>query len=155
MNSILQDAFEAPLIVLNSYGFSGAETLATFLASHPQIGLLPGQNFIQQAHTLYRPICIPENDAIACFELLATKQYTKSGIQWAGLGKFMAPEYAARYSITAHRTRFIEHYANLSDTDKSTYTTLIKLYTQDFTAQIFYLTHRLIRTFTAIQKYCK
>lgn len=132
MDSKKQDTFSAPLIVLNSYGFSGAETLATFLAPHAQIGLLPGQNFIQQEHALYRPICIPKNDATACFELLATKQYTKAGVQWAGLGKFMAPEYAERYSITAHRTRFIENYAHLSYTDKSTYTRLIKLYTQCF-----------------------
>jgi len=44
----------------------------------------------------------------------------------------MAPEYAARYSVTAHRNLFIEHYAHLSDTEKSTYTRLIKLYTQCF-----------------------
>jgi len=132
MNSIAQAASDAPLIVLNSYGFSGAETFATLLASHAEIGLLPGQNFIQQDHALYRPLTLPKDNASACFELLATKQYTRAGIQWAGLGKFMAPEYAARYSTTTHRTRFIEYYAHLSDTDKVTYTKLVKLYTECF-----------------------
>jgi len=132
MSSKKQAAASAPLVVLNSFGFSGAETLATFLASHAQIGLLPGQNFIQQEHALYRPIRIPENDAHACFELLATKQYTKAGMQWAGLGKFMSPEYAERYSIDAHKAQFISHYDKLSDTNKTAYTSLIKLYTQCF-----------------------
>ena len=132
MNSIIQDALDAPLLVLNSFGFSGAEALVSLLASHNQIGLLPGQNFIEQEHTLYRPIRLPSNDASACFELLSTKQYTKAGVQWAGLGKFMAAEYAERYSISAHKKRFIEHYARLNDSEKSTFTRLIKLYTHSF-----------------------
>jgi len=132
MNSTTQSANTAPLIILNSYGFSGAETLATFLAAHAQIGLLPGQNFIQQEHTLYRPISIPADDPLACFELLATKQYTKAGIQWAGLGKFMAPEYAARYSESTHQKRFIEHFTQLNDNEKLSIIRLIRLYIQSF-----------------------
>ena len=132
MNSTTKAATAAPLVVLNSYGFSGAETLATYLASHVQIGLLPGQNFIQQNNNLYRPLRIPENDANTCFELLATKQYTKAGVQWAGLGKFMAPAYAARYSLATHKTGFIAGYERLSSTEKKRYTSVVKCYIESF-----------------------
>ncbi len=121
-------ALEAPIIVLNSYGFCGAETLASFLAPSTDIGLLPGQNFIQQDHALYRPLLFPQHNANACFDILATKQFTKSGVQWAGLGKFMSPEYAANYAIEKHRELFNNAYALLSDDQEKRYVTLIKLY---------------------------
>jgi len=131
LGSDTEKAMHSPSIVLNSFGFSGAETLASYLASHPEIGLLPGQNFIQQADALYRPLTIPD-DAEQCFDLLATKQFTKSGIQWAGLGKFMSDEYKSRYSLDAHRSLFTKSHQLLAKADRSNFITVAKLYANCF-----------------------
>ncbi len=126
------NALTAPALILNSFGFSGAESLASYLAGHPQLGLLPGQNFIQQNSALYRPLRLERLDADGCFHLLSTRQFTKSGVQWAGLGKFMSSDYKSRYSDAQHRAFFIQIYDQLGPASRACFVTMAKLYTYCF-----------------------
>ncbi len=96
------------LIAINTTGLTGAEILCAELARHPEIRILPGQNFIRYRSTVYRPHDYAGMDASDVFEMLSIHHYTRSGNCWAGLTKSMSPEMVESYDREEHKREFID-----------------------------------------------
>lgn len=94
------------ILIANSIGLTGTEILIAELARHPQIAMLPGQNFIGQDGWLYRDRDYSKLAPEHVFESLATEYLMTAGSVWSGLTKNMSPVERARYDKRRHRELF-------------------------------------------------
>ncbi len=95
-----------PILIANSLGLSGTEILIAELARHPQIAMLPGQNFIGHDGWLYRDRDYSAFSREQVFDDLATEYTMTAGRIWSGMTKNMSPADRARYDKPRHRKLF-------------------------------------------------
>lgn len=93
-------------VAVNTIGLSGAELIAAELARHPDVLMLPGQNFIGFGTRTYRPHDYTGWEPGAIFANLAKLHITRQGRVWSGLTKAMTPEQLERYDAAAHEAEF-------------------------------------------------
>lgn len=93
-------------VAVNTIGLSGAELIAAELARHPDVLMLPGQNFIGFGTRTYRPHDYTGWEPGAIFANLAKLHVTRQGRVWSGLTKAMTPEQLERYDAAAHEAEF-------------------------------------------------
>lgn len=94
------------LIAINTIGLTGAEILCAELARHPEIKMLPGQNFIRFKNSVYRLHDYTGMGAEEAFEMLSMHHYTRSGKCWSGLTKSMSDSHRESYSGEKHKAAF-------------------------------------------------
>lgn len=94
------------LIAINTIGLTGAEVLAAELARHPEIRMLPGQNFIRFKNVCYRQHDYAGMEPDGIFEMLSAHHYTRSGKCWSGLTKSMSAPMLAGYARDGHKQAF-------------------------------------------------
>lgn len=94
-------------IVVNTIGLTGAEMLLAEFARFPDVLTLPGQNFIQDQHCLYRTHDYGDLDPEAVFDRLGKHLLMRSGRCWMGLTKNMTSSERASYPREAHRSLFL------------------------------------------------
>lgn len=94
------------LVFINTLGLTGSEFVAAALRETAGLRVLPGQNFIQQGHALYRPHAYAGRSAAEVFAELNREQVMRSGRIWMGLTKHMSPAERAGYDRPAHAREF-------------------------------------------------
>ena|GEM_PF-6087470 len=102
------------LIAINTIGLTGAEILCAELARHPEIRMLPGQNFIRFKHSVYRLHDYRGMTPSEVFEMLSMHHYTRSGKCWSGLSKSMSDSMKELYSREKHRELFVNGFTSLN-----------------------------------------
>jgi hypothetical protein len=95
-----------PLLLVNSIGLTGAEILSAELAAHPQLAMLPGQNFIGLKNCLYRQQDYAALSGGALYDELAAEYFMTGGRMWSGLAKDMTPAQRGARDGASHRARF-------------------------------------------------
>lgn len=94
------------LIAINTIGLTGAEILCAELARHPEVRMIPGQNFIRFRNVCYRLHDYRGMSSADIFEMMSMHHYTRSGKCWSGLTKSMSEKLRANYDREAHKATF-------------------------------------------------